>query len=52
MIMHAQKAKNEMFYQTEAVTELKLKKNYILKDTAQPTKRNRCSIKLSVTFSW
>lgn len=40
MIMHAQKAKNELVYQAEGVTELKLKKNYVLKDTALPTKRN------------
>lgn len=40
-----------MVYQTEAVTELKLKKNYILKDTAQSTKRNQCSFKLSMIFS-
>lgn len=33
--MHAQKAKNELVYQAEGV-----KKNYVLKDTALPTKRN------------
>lgn len=42
--------KNEMDYEAEAVTELKNSK-FILKNTKHTSKRNLCSLKLSLSLS-